>query len=238
MKIAPALAVMLLAAAFACSAATSVPQSVSASYNIYRNGLHVGVMDETFEVNNDEYRIVSDTRAVGLLALFLRQPARFVSSGRLTGSGLQPLRFEGKRSDDDPRRVRGEFDWQAGQLTIEHSGQTEKLPLPRGTQDRLSIMYQLMFLGSEKQPRMEIAMTNGRKLGRYQYTAQPGVEIDTALGRLTTLHVVRQHKADENDTEIWLSPQHRFLPVKVLLDEDGTRYEQLVIRLEIRDARP
>jgi hypothetical protein len=134
--------------------------------------------------------------------------------------------------------VRGEFDWQAGQLTIEHSGQTEKLPLPRGAQDRLSIMYQLMFLGPEKQPRMEIAMTNGRKLGHYHYTAQPGVEIDTALGRLATLHVVRQHKPDENDTEIWLSPQHRFLPVKVFLNDDGARYEQFVTRLEIRDARP
>jgi len=224
----------LLATALATAAAPPAPQSISASYNVYRNGLHVGVMNETFEARGDEYRIVSDSQAVGLLALFLRQPVRFISTGRLTPSGLQPLNFEGKRGDDDPRRVRGEFDWQASQLTIEHGGQTEKLPLPQGAQDRLSIMYQLMFLAPEKQQRMEIAMTNGRKLGHYQYTIQPGVEIDTPLGRLTTLHVVRQHKSDENDTEIWLSPQHRFLPVKVLLEEDGTRYEQIVFKLDIK----
>ena len=234
MRTASTFAAALFALAVPCAAAgPPAPQSVSASYDLFRNGLHVAVMNETFEAKGDGYRIVSDTQAVGLLALFQRQPVRVVSVGRVTASGLQPLHFEGKRSESDPRRVRGEFDWQAGQLTIEHGGQIEKLPLPRGTQDRLSILYQLMFLAPGKQQSLEIAMTNGRKLGHYQYTVQPGVEIDTPLGRMTTLHVVRQHKPDENGAEIWVSPQHRFLPVKVLLDEDGTRYEQVITKLEI-----
>ena len=235
MRTADTLAAAFFVLSIPCAAAESpAPQAISASYDLFRNGLHVAVMNETFESSGNDYRIVSDTQAVGLLALFQREPIRFISVGRVTPSGLQPLRFEGKRSDDDPRRVRGEFDWQASQLTIEHGGQIEKLPLPQGAQDRLSIMYQLMFLAQDKRQRMEIAMTNGRKLGHYQYSTQPGVEIDTPLGRLTTLHVVRQHKPNENDTEVWLSPQHRYLPVKVLLDEDGTRYEQIVTRLDIK----
>ena len=230
------LAATLLALAIPCAAAESpAPQSISASYDLFRNGLHVAVMNETFESRDNEYRIVSDTQAVGLLALFQREPVRVISVGRLTASGLQPLHFEGKRSESDPRRVRGEFDWQAGQLTIEHGGQVEKLPLPRGTQDRLSILYQLMFLAPGKQQNLEIAMTNGRKLGHYQYSVKPGVELDTPLGRITTLHIVRQQKPNENNTEIWVSPQHRLFPVKVLLDEDGTRYEQVITRLEIKE---
>ena len=234
MKSANILAAAWLALSVPCAAAASpAPQAVSASYNLFRNGVHIAVMNETFEARGDAYRIVSDTQAVGLLALFQRQPVRVISVGRLTASGLQPLHFEGKRSESDARRVRGEFDWEAGQLTIEHGGQIEKLPLPRGTQDRLSLLYQLMFLAPGKQQQLEIAMTNGRKLSHYQYTVQPGVEIDTPLGRMTTLHVVRQHKPDENGAEIWVSPQHRFLPVKVLLEEDGTRYEQVITKLEI-----
>jgi len=236
MRTADTLAAAFFALAIPCAAAQPpAPQAISASYDVFRNGMHIAVMNETFEAKGDGYRIVSDTQAVGLLALFQRAPVRVISVGRLTASGLQPLHFEGKRSESDPRRVRGEFDWQAGQLTIEHGGQVEKLPLPRGTQDRLSILYQLMFLAPGKQPTMEIAMTNGRKLGHYQYTVKPGVEIDTPLGRMTTLHVVRQQKPNENNTEIWVSPQHRYLPVKVLLDEDGTRYEQFITRLEIKE---
>jgi hypothetical protein len=78
-------------------------------------------------------------------------------------------------------------------------------------------------------------MTNGRKLDRYRYAVSPEVEIDTALGRMTTLHLVKQHRPDESGAEIWLAPQHRYLPVRVLvLEEDGSRYEQFITRLDIR----
>jgi len=231
-----ALAAALLAPGLSWpAAALPPPQSISASYNVYMNGAHVAVMNETYEAKAGEYRLESESRAVGLVALFQRQSVRFMSTGKVTGSGLQPLRFEGKRSESDPRRVRGEFDWQAGQLMLEHGGRTENLPLPRGAQDRLSIMYQFMFLAPEKVRRLEIAMTNGRKLGHYLYTVQPGVEIDTPLGRMTTLHVVKQHRPDESGTELWISPQHRYLPVKMLvIEEDGARYEQVATRLDIK----
>lgn len=236
MRLASVLLVALLAPAFACAAAAPpAPRAISASYDVYRNGLHIAVMNETFEAKDNNYHIVSGSQAIGLLALFQKQQLSFVSSGRLTASGLQPLRFEGKRSANDPRRVRGEFDWRAGRLTIEHDGQTQNLPLPRGTQDRLSVMYQFMFLAPEKPQRLEIAMTNGRKLGHYRYTVQPGVEIETPLGRMTTIHIVKQHQPDESGNEIWISPQHRFLPVRMLvLEEDGSRYEQVATRLEIK----
>ncbi len=184
MRLASALLATLLAPAFACAAAAPAPQSVSASFNVYMNGGQIAVMYETFEAKEGGYRLVSETQAMGLLSLFQRQPLRFLSTGRLTASGLQPQRFEGKRGDNDPRRVRGEFDWKAGRLTIEHDGLTENLPLPRGAQDRLSIMYQFMFLAPEKPQRLEIAMTNGRKLGHYQYTVQPGLIIGLLTPRV------------------------------------------------------
>jgi hypothetical protein len=46
---------------------------------------------------------------------------------------------------------------------------------------------------------------------------------------------VKQHRPDESGTEIWLAPQHRYLPIKMLiLEEDGSRYEQVVTKLEIK----
>jgi hypothetical protein len=108
--IAAALAGAFLAPAPAGAAtAPSAPQAVSASYNIFLHGAHVGTMNESFEANEGGYQLVSESHAAGVLALFQKQPVRFVSAGRLTAAGLQPQRFEGKRSDNDPRRVRGEF---------------------------------------------------------------------------------------------------------------------------------
>jgi hypothetical protein len=227
-------ALVWLCAAMHGAAAAAVPKSISARYDVYMNGMHIAEMTESFESVNGEYRLVSESQAVGVLALFHRRPARFVSSGRLIPSGLQPQRFEGQRGDRESRRVRGEFDWAAGRLTIEHDGRTEHLPLAAGTQDRLSVMYQFMFLVPDGQRELSISMTNGRKLDRYLYAIRPGTEVDTPLGRLAAVHLVRQRRQNENATEVWLSPEHRHLPVKMtIVEEDGSRYEQVATRIEI-----
>ena len=229
-------AAMMLALAGAGGAAElAAPQSATASYDVFRNGWRVAVVSETFEAKDGAYRIVSESRAVGLLALLEKHTLRFVSSGALTPSGLRPQHFEGKRSDSDSRQVRADFDWEAGQLTIVHDGRTEAFALPPGTQDRISSMYQFMFLSREKLQRIEFPMTNGRKLDHYLYTIRPGGDLETRLGPMATLHLVKQHRADESGAEIWLAPQYRFLPVRLLIqEEDGTRYEQVITRLEIK----
>jgi len=229
-------AAMMLALAGACGAAeTTAPLSAAARYDVFRNGWRVAVVSETFEAKDGAYRIVSESRAVGLLALVEKHTLRFVSSGVLTPSGLRPQHFEGKRSDADSRQVRADFDWQTGQLTIVHDGRTETFALPAATQDRISSMYQFMFLSREGLQRLEFPMTNGRKLDHYVYTVQPGGDLDTRLGRMATLRLVKQHRADENGAEIWLAPQYRFLPVKLLIhEEDGTRYEQVITSLEFK----
>ena len=231
---AASLAVAVWLCAMNGALAAAVPKAIAAHYDVYMNGVHIAEMTETFESANGEYRLVSESQAVGLLALFHRRPARFVSSGRLASSGLQPRRFDGQRGDRESRRVRGEFDWAGSRLTIEHDGRTEELPLPPGTQDRLSVMYQFMFLVPYTPREIRISMTNGRKLDQYRYSVRPGTEIDTPLGRLAAVHLVRQRQRDENATEVWLSPEHRHLPVKMtIVEEDGSRYEQVATRIEI-----
>jgi hypothetical protein len=210
------------------------PEEVSAAYNVYLNGTLVAVMNEHFEAGGGAYRIVSESRAAGALALFHRQRPRFVSEGTLADYGLRPRRFEGQRDESDARRVRAEFDWKAESLALVHDGRSETRLLPPRTQDRLSLLYQFMFLALDRSP-IEIAMTDGRKLERYHYSVTPGVEIETPLGRLSTLHLVKLRRPDESVTEIWLSPAHRHLPVRILIREsDGSRYEQVATRLEVR----
>ena len=110
------------------------------------------------------------------------------------------------------------------------------MPLTAGAQDRLSIMYQFMFVHPDKARQVEFWMTNGRKFDLYRYRLNPDVELDTALGRLKTLHFVKQREPGESHAEVWVSTQHQNVPVKVVIvEKDGMRYEQLIHSLEIRD---
>ena len=215
--------------------AQATPRSVSVSYNVLLNGARIAVLNERFEAAEDTYHITSDTKAVGVFALLQNRSLKLVSEGRVARNGLQPYRFEGQRNNENSRQVTADFDWPGTQLTLRFDGKTETLALPAGTQDRLSVMYQFMFFSYDQLKQLDVAMTNGRKLDRHHYTITPDVGLDTPLGRMTTLHIVKRRKPDDTATEIWLAPQHNFLPVKMLIVEhDGARYEQIITRLDLK----
>jgi len=230
-------AALLISGALACatSAAAAAPQAVLAQYNVSLNGAAIAVMHETFEVREATYQAVSETHAVGLFALVQRRPGRVTSNGVIGSDGLHPKTFDGARGTKDARRVHAEFDWAGNTLTLSHDNRIDTVALPAGTQDRLSVMYQFLFLEPEKLNTLEFPMTNGRKLDHYRYAIGPDTAIDTPLGRLEVIHLLKQHAAGETTTEIWLSREHRLMPVKMrVVEDDGGRFEQIIARLEIR----
>ena len=73
----------LLALAGTCGAAGSgAPQAISARFDVLMNGMRVGTMNEKYEAKDGYYRIVSDTRPIGLIALFV--------GGKLAGDQPRP----------------------------------------------------------------------------------------------------------------------------------------------------
>jgi len=57
--------------------------------------------------------------------------------------------------------------------------------LPDGTQDRLSAMYQFMFLSLKSASTLDFAMTNGNKLDNYHYALTPDRRLKTPPGSST-----------------------------------------------------
>ena len=113
-------------------------------------------------------------------------------------------------------------------------GRSETVALPSGAQDRLSVMYQFLFLAPEQLRDLKFAMTNGRKLDQYRYTIGPDTALDTPMGRLSVVHMVKQHAAGDTATEIWLARDHAMLPVKMrIIENDGSRYEQVIVKLDM-----
>lgn len=223
--------VLLLAAATAQGA---TPNTISASYEVSLNGLRVVKITEQFKADEGSYRVESESTPVGLYKIVQPRPARFVSRGRVTERGLMPEYFEGSRGATDKRRVSGAFDWPAQRITLEHDGAKDRFELPAGAQDRLSMMYQFMRLSYDGVTQLEFAMTNGRKIDQYRFSITHDVELDTPLGRMKTLHLVKQRDPGDSVTELWIAPEHGNLPVKMLVIEDGTRYEQIVTAIDIR----
>ena len=215
------------------SALAAGPRAVTASYAASMNALPIAVIEERFETKGPAYRVTSMSSPTGVLALFRKDGLRLASEGQVTTEGLRPEQFQGERTNGTDK-VTAEFDWKSSKITMTNNGQADTQPLQAGTQDRLSIMYQFMFYDMARRGDLAFAMTNGRKLDRYRYTIERDVELDTPLGKLSTVHLVKEREANDPVTEIWLSRDHQYFPVKMLIIEgNGARYEQMVQRLEI-----
>jgi hypothetical protein len=216
------------------SAFAASPSSVQATYDIFKGSLKIGQVEETFTREKDHYTISSATRAVGLLAIF--KPGRIVfnSSGLIDSKGLLPLHFSDLREGEEHRNRSAEFDWDARQLTVIHDGQRLPATLPEGTQDRISAMYQFMFLSLEKAEALNFYMTNGNKLDIYSYRITPDQSVTVPLGTFKALYLASVPEAGTSRTEIWLAVERSNFPCKIVVTEpDGGRMTQVLTALSI-----
>lgn len=208
------------------AALAAVPQQITATYSLTKQGQQIGTVTENFKQTEDRYQLESVTSAIGIYALFMKGKIRLLSSGEVTGQGLRPRHFEHHRAADPAKTVQADFDWEKMNLTHSFDGRTESIALEPGTQDRISMQYQFMFALPGKED-IRLFMTTGKKLNLYHYRVAGEEKITTPAGQFQTIHLIKQHAADEDGTEIWLAKKRHFFPVRIVVEErNGSKLEQ------------
>lgn len=219
---------------FLGTAIAASPSKAQASYDVYMGSVRIGLIEETFTREKDRYALSSATRAVGLLEIFKPGKILLSSNGMVGPKGLVPLHFSDQREGDEKRNRHAEFDWDARQLTLIHDNQSLAAPLPEGTQDRISAMYQFMFLSLEKLETLNFYMTNGNKLDIYNYRITPDQSVEVPLGKFRAYYVASVPEPGVSRTEIWLAAEQSNFPCKIVItDPDGGKMAQVLTALSI-----
>lgn len=229
------LAFMWLMMCHAGTALAVTPTSVSATYDVYKGRLKIGRIDEQFNREDNHYTLTSTTRATGWLALFNPGSIVIRSTGVIDKTGLRPTLFTDQREHHEDKNRRAELDWNSRQLTLIEHSKRSTVALPDRTQDRLSAMYQFMFLALQPGSDLDFPMTNGSKLDDYHYSIVRSETLGTPAGDFDTLYLDNQAKSGENRTQIWLSTLNHNLPCKLIVTEsDGDELTQILRDFEIK----
>jgi (2Fe-2S) ferredoxin len=217
------------------AAAQAMPAEISAEYRLTNYGLTIGHVNETFQRTGERYSIKSVTRSDGVLKAFLDDSVTLESRGVVDRDGLRPLEFEQRRAGNASRDVRAVFDWEKGVLRSTYRGETSDVPLPKATQDRISILYQFMNLDRAAKL-VAMHMSNGRKVEVYTYRFVEEVRLQTPAGEFETFHYERVlDTGKEARTDVWLAKERFNLPVRVLFDDPrGLKIEQTILDLKVR----
>lgn len=189
-------------------------------------GLQIGRAEHRWQFTDDgRYRLTGTTETSGLAAVF--KPVRMVveSSGRLVAGGLQPERYTTLRNGRDANE-NADFDWSTARVTLSRDGSVREI-LP-GTQDLLSLNYQLAYLGTLAEG-SSIGIVTGKKYARYALDSLGEEDIEVPAGRFRTLHL---RAMTDSVTEVWIALDRQRLPVKIrFTDKKGDSYVQVATEL-------
>ena len=206
----------------------ALPATGIIRFAIYKDslGLQIGRAEHRWEFSGDgRYRLKAITETSGLAALFKPLRMETESQGVMGLGGLQPESYRSLKNGSDSNE-NADFDWLAAQVTLARDGSVR--PIVPGTQDLLSLNYQLAYLGKLAEG-SEIGVVTGKKYERYAIDSLGEEEIETPAGRFRTLHL---RAMTDNITEIWIALDHQHLPVKIrFTDKKGDSYEQVVTEI-------
>ena len=228
------IALICLLLSIAQQAQAAPPTRIQASYEVLKGSVRAITITETYTRTQDRYQIESVSKAVGLLAAFKPEIIRTTSEGMVTAKGLRPLTYVQERKLDTERNTRADFDWTANSITLTDRTGKHTIPLPAGTQDRLSTMYQFMFAPLQNAAMLDFHMTNGSKVDIYNYLITPDQSVTVPLGTFKALYVASPPKTGESRTEIWLAVDHANFPYKmVITDPDGDKLTQMLTQFDV-----
>ena len=215
----------------------TLPHQGQIKYILYYGnaGWIVGETLQTWNIDHNHYRLTSRSSTGGLVWLFSRQHLDYESEGEITDSGLRPARFTvDRRRSGVSEQAAADFDWNAMTVTLDAPPRT--VALPADAQDIVSFMYQL-GLEQLAPGRIELPITNGWKLERYQIEIGDEQTIDTPLGKLKAIPVRQIPQPGKDSIELWLATEYRMLPVRIrFFGRDGEPTgEQLVSAIRVSD---
>jgi hypothetical protein len=132
------------------------------------------------------------------------------------------------------RRTETRFDWDAERAIGQHNDKPFDVAVPPNTVDFLSSLYLTMteLRDGGFDPAIRLSILERDRLREYSLSLDGREHIDTALGRMETLRVVR--KSDNSDVELsgWFAPDLHFLPVRLDYEADDQVFRLELTQLE------
>jgi hypothetical protein len=161
------------------------------------------------------------------------------SEGAVGDEGFMPDLMTEKRRGRSTTATH--FNRQDGTLTF--SASQARYPLVWGAQDKASVPLQLAAIarGDPQQlsGNIEILVGEDRDASVFSFTVLGQEQIDTAMGRIATLHLTRPPKPGSYNSrlDLWLAPDHGWYPVQIRnLEASGAVTTQTVNKIVVKNS--
>lgn len=221
----PASVLILLASLSLSSTADIVPHEFDAVYDVYRSGMKVAKMQRSISRQADgDMMYRSETNVTGLASLFRNDRIIEQSIWQLKNGEVIPQIYEYQHTGTKKERnVVVEFNWEKNQIINSVNGDSWKMPGEKGMLDKLLYQYLMMQELQQGKTRFRYTVADGGKEKVYVFETAGEDIIDTPLGELRTIKVVRHREDSDRKSTFWSAPDMEYLPVKLENIDEGVK---------------
>jgi hypothetical protein len=159
-----------------------------------------------------EYRSTSKTR--GLARLVRRAPVIETSRFRFDDDGFTPMEFHfinGKASDERSNHII----FADGKANSTYKGESVSMHTQAGYVDRALeqiVLRQGLQQGNWQQ---RFVVVDRNDVDDVVYSSGPTEDVETGLGKMTAVRLLRQKDGSSRSTRIWFAESLDFLPVRI-----------------------
>lgn len=232
LKRALALVIILSPLYAAFSQAADMPQSFNNEYSTRVFGFNLTVQHRLSDLDNGEQR------------LHFLAKTWFASIEEITeftwgdDGKVEPLRYSYKRRGLGRNRDRRlEFDWNAGTVTNTLENTSWEMDVSKDIQDRLSYQVQLQRDLIDGRDNLSYQIADNGGLREYGFEVVDEEVLDTPLGKVNTVKVMRSRKNHDRVTYAWLAKDWDYLLVRLQQQEDGDSHTISITKAELNGNR-
>lgn len=189
----------------------------------------------------DQYQVQMDVFVGPEFAALMTR--RMTSEGVLNAQGLAPRRY------DEETRVAFSTRRAAITLDVDHITLTQGLvrSRPQGAQDSASQFVQMSFLFTSNPSLLKagntitVPVALPRRLDQWIYDVVGEATVDTPMGPIQTFHVKPRRESPrpgELVAQAWYAPTLQYLPVRILIHQDGETFVDMVLKAPPTQAEP
>jgi hypothetical protein len=211
--------------------AIEFPDRIRIGYKMTSNVAN-GIASMSWRRDGTKYEIDTTIQPTGIFTSMFVGIFRQTSRGEVTAEGVRPGFFSLQRGEG--RTDTAEFLRESKELKIIKHGETHLSPLQDRMQDTQSFLFQMahdMAQGDGNTTSVTVKVTNARKIYEYKFNRIGEETIETRMGPLATIHLKSEAADPEDVYEVWLAPEHHFMPVKLKFFMGRFPVEQVVSSL-------
>lgn len=208
------------------------------SYSVGNNVITAGQATlELAETVDGVWRFKLETRPTGVFRLTGKGNVAETSDLRFVptdddGFLVRPDTYRYRQDDERRRAVDASFDWEDMLLSWTRRGKSDSISLAENpASDRLSVMLAVMSSLRQNEYTSEHLVFDSGKLKRVIFEVQGEDRLETSLGPMDTIRVLRRNLEGSSRTTVtWFAPSLDYMPVKI----EQLKRGDLVARLTLR----